>query len=508
MVEVRLEEDILVIADGAGPVGMAGIYGGQRTAISEASDALLLEVAWFDPVRIAGRGRRHGIQTDAGQRYERGVDPEGQLRALERATAVLLEIAGGQAGPVQHAVLSEELPRRKAVPLRAARLQRLLGAAIEPARIEATLKALGMQVQPTASGAGAWQVTPPSWRFDIAIEADLIEELARSIGLDALPEATPRGPRRIEPLPETRLDERAVLELLVARGFHEAITFGFTDPALQQQLFGAQPVVALQNPIAANLAVMRSSLWPGLLQAARENLRRQRERVRLFEIASSFAPGAPGEAPHESRRIAGIVLGSRLPEQWGADRAEIDYFDLRGDLQALLALGGPGGRLAFEPGAEGPGCLHPGRSARVLCGGQAIGVLGELHPEQVRALDLTYAPLLFDLDYEAVARIEPVQFHALSAFPQIRRDLSFTVPVAVPFGRIAERVNVVAATRLKELRLFDIYQGKGVETGRKSIALGLIFQDISRTLTDADADEAVTAVRDDLSAKLDARIRD
>ena len=202
------------------------------------------------------------------------------------------------------------------------------------------------------------------------------------------------------------------------------------------------------------------------------------------------------------------MLGSRLPEQWGADRTDADYFDLRADLQALLALGGPGARLGFEPGTAVPACLHPGRSAQVLCGGQGIGVLGELHPEQVRALDLTYAPLLFDLDYDAVARVEPVQFRAVSAFPQIRRDLSFTVPVGVPFGQIAERVNVAAATRLQELRLFDIYQGKGVETGRKSIALGLIFQDITRTLTDADADEAVAAVRASLSAHLDARIRD
>lgn len=504
--EIRLESDILVIADDAGPIGMAGIFGGQRTAISEASESLLLEAAWFDPTRIAGRGRRHGIQTDASQRFERGVDPEGPLRALERATALILEIAGGQAGPAQMQVLEAELPRRPAVPLRAARVAQVLGTAIDPHHIEATLRALGLHVQ--ASGGRSWQVTPPSWRFDLAIEADLIEELARSIGLDALPEAEPRGRIRIAPLSESRLDERTILELLVARGFHEAITFGFTDPQLQQQLFGTRPGVVLQNPIAANLAVMRSSLWPGLIMAARENLRRQGERVRLFEVASQFAPGAAGDPPLESRRIAGIAMGSRLPEQWGADRADVDYFDLKGDLQALLALGGQGALLRFEPVEGLPDCLHPGRSARLLLAGQAIGVLGELHPEQVRALDLTYAPLLFDLDYDAVARVEPIHFRAVSQFPHIRRDISFTVPVSVPFGRIAERVNVAAQSRLHELRLFDIYQGQGVETGRKSVALGLIFQDLSRTLTDADADEAVAVVRAELAANLDARIRD
>jgi phenylalanyl-tRNA synthetase beta chain len=506
--QIILESDVLVIADAAGPVGMAGLYGGQRTAIGEASTDVLLEAAWFDPAQIAGRGRRHGIQTDAGQRFERGVDPEGLVRALERATALILAIAGGQAGPTRLQTLADELPERAAVPLRAARVQRLLGTSLPDERISSVLGALGMQVRPLAGVAGSWQVKPPSWRFDIAIEADLIEELARSVGLDALPEQPARGRLRIAPLSELQLDERSILELLAARGFHEAITFGFTDPQLQTQLFGAQPTVTLQNPIAANLAVMRSSLWPGLLLAARENLRRQRERVRLFEVASCFSPGTAGAAPRESRHIAGVVLGSRWPEQWGSDRAEADYYDLKGDLQALLALGGQGAALSFEAGEGVPPCLHPGRSARVLCDGQAIGVLGELHPQQVRALDLTYPPLLFDLQHEAVARVRPVGFHAYSEFPQIRRDISFTVPVGVPFGRIAERVNVAAATRLHELRLFDIYQGQGVETGRKSIALGLIFQDLSRTLTDADADEAVAAVRAELGANLDARIRD
>jgi phenylalanyl-tRNA synthetase beta chain len=503
--ELVLEPDVLVIADEAGAVGMAGIMGGERSAITDATSDVVLEVAWFDPQRIAGRARRHGMLTDASQRFERGVDPQGHLRALERATALLLEIAGGQAGPVDVQELPAGLPVRAPVLLRAERARALLGTDVPADVLRDKLRGLGLLVED--AGAGQWRVTPPSWRFDIAIEADLIEELARTIGLDALPEAVPRGRIRIAPLPEALIDERVILEQLVARGYHEAITFGFTDPALQQLLLGDAPAVALVNPIAANLAVLRRSLWPGLLQAARENLRRQRDRVRLFEVATCFEPRSGGGAPVEQKRIAAIVVGSRYPEQWGSDRAEADYYDLRADVQALMALGGQGTSLGFEPG-ETPACLHPGRCARVLRDGQAVGVLGELHPEQVRALDLTYAPLLFELDYAAVASARPVQFRPLSAFPQIRRDLSFTVPAGVAFGRIAERVNVAAASRLRELRLFDIYQGQGVETGRKSVALGLIFQDLNRTLTDADADEAVSAVRAELGASLDARIRD
>ena len=503
--ERTLEPDVLVIADEAGAVGMAGIMGGERSAISEATSDVVLEVAWFDPQRIAGRARRHGLLTDASQRNERGVDPAIQERALERATALILGIAGGDAGPADLQELPGELPVRAPVALQAARARQLLGADVAPEALRARLSALGMAV--ADDGPGQWRVTPPSWRFDVAIEADLVEELARTIGLDALPEEAPRARIRIAPLPESVVDERVILEQLVARGYHEAITFGFTDPVLQQQLLGSGPAVALVNPIAANLAVMRRSLWPGLLQAARENLRRQRDRVRLFEVATCFEPASGGGRPVESRRVAGLVLGSRYPEQWGADRSAADYYDLRADVQALLALGGPGADVRFEPG-ETAACLHPGRSARVLREGQMLGMLGELHPEQVRALDLTVAPLLFDLDYAAVASARAVQFRALSAFPQIRRDLSFTVPTGVAFGQIADRVNVAAASLLRELRLFDIYQGQGVETGRKSVALGLIFQDLNRTLTDADADEAVSAVRAELGASLDARIRD
>ena len=503
--DLALDTDVLVIADGQGAVGMAGVMGGERSAISESTCDVFLEVAWFDPQVIAGRARRHGLQTDASQRYERGVDPALQERALQRATDLICALAGGSAGPADLQELPQELPRRAAVGLRATKIERLLGATVPPADVAARLGSLGMSV--TAQGTGAWQVTPPSWRFDISIEADLIEELARLGGLDAIAEQAPRGARRLGSVSEQRVDQTQVLNLLAARGYQEAINFGFTDPAWQRRLLGDAPGIALRNPIAANLGVMRASLWPGLLNGALENQRRQQGRVRLFEMATCFARGAGGRIV-ETQKVAGLALGPRLPEQWGSARSAEDFYDLKGDVSALLALGGRGALHGFEVAAAPPPCLHPGRSAQIVHDGRVIGHLGEMHPALVRESDFTYAPMLFELDCDAVLAAQPARYRAISAFPQIRRDISFTVPVAETFGRIADRVSVAASTRLHELRVFDLYQGQGVESGRKSMALGLILQDLSRTLTDTEADEVVARVCAELRASLDARIRE
>jgi len=502
--EVALQPDVLVVADEAGPVGMAGIMGGARSAITAATTDVLIEVAWFDPAAIAGRARRFGLLTDASQRFERGVDPAGQERALARITALICALAGGTAGPASLAELRAELPPRPAVLLRPAQVTRLLGVSIPASAVQQRLAALGMTV--AAEQAGGWRVTPPSWRFDVAIEADLIEELARTGGLDAIAESAPQGLRNLAGSSEAQSAERSVLRQMAARGYSEAITFGFTDPDLQRTVCGPLEPIRLRNPIASNLAQLRASLWPGLLLAARENLRRQRERVRLFEIATRFRRRPDGTIA-EQKMIAGIIAGSRLPEQWGAGREPADFYDLKSDVSALLALSGRAGTDHFDPGASVPS-LHPGRSAQIVRDGSVIGQIGALHPGVVAELDFTYAPLLFEIDYGALTRNAPIHFAPVSSFPQIRRDLSFTVAVDEPFSRIAERVSVAATTRLHELRVFDIYQGEGVESGRKSVALGLILQDLSRTLTDSDADEVVAAVCAELRSSLDARIRE
>jgi phenylalanyl-tRNA synthetase beta chain len=499
--ELELESDVLVIADDSSAVGLAGVMGGARTAISTQTRDIALEAAWFKPEVIAGRARRYGLQTDASQRFERGVDWRGQERALGLATQLIVQMLGGTAGPLCKAELPDELPPVSTVELRSHRLQRLLGASVPGTQVEQRLRALGMTVR--AQG-GDWQVQPPSWRFDVAIEADLIEEVVRLGGLDTIEEQA--APMRIVPraLQSNQVDEQVVMRTLAARGFQEIITFGFVDPALQRLLFGEQPAIELANPIAADLAVMRSSLWPGLISVARENLRRQQPRVRLFEIATRFL--LEGARHREQKMLAGLVLGSRLPEQWGTVATPVDFFDLKGELQNLLALGGVGTECAFEPLSMG--CLYPGRSARIVRQGIELGVIGELHPALVRSLDLTYAPIVFEVDFDGAFRANLAQFREVSRFPQIRRDISFTLPADVAFARLRERVSVAAGSLLKKLSAFDIYQGDGVESGRKSIALGLILQDLNRTLTDEDADRVVKSVLDDLQSNLDARIRE
>ncbi|MEZ5488469.1 MAG: phenylalanine--tRNA ligase subunit beta [Steroidobacteraceae bacterium] len=498
---VELASDMLVIADAAGPVGLAGIMGGARSAVQDTTTRVFLEAAYFAPQAIAGRARRLGLSTDASQRFERGVDPRIGQRAMERATELLVAIAGGEPGPI---VVTEEaglLPVRTAVPLRRERLQRLLGTLPDDGVIERLLQGLGMTVVRDEQG---FTVTPPSHRFDIAIEPDLIEEVARLIGYDTIPEAAPTRTQNLRPRSETAIDEQRVLDALAARGYHEIVSFAFVDPALQQRLYPQLEGATLANPIASDLAVMRLSLWPGLLRAIRENQHRQQDRLRICEHGVVFQPGTDGV--REVTMLAAAFTGPRLPEQWGAARETTDFYDLKGDLEAVLASTGRAAAFSFI--ASTHPCLHPGRTARVLRDGQPVGWLGELHPELVAALDLTYAPQLFELEYNIALRVEVPAYTEVSRFPRVRRDLALLVDEALPFSAIRERVTSVAAGLLKGLRVFDEYRGTGIEPGRKSIALGLIFQDNSRTLTDEDIARVMAAIRDDLSASVKARIRE
>lgn len=507
---VALQEDVLVIADDAGPVGMAGVMGGLRSAVTPGTANVVLEVAFFAPAAIAGRGRRVGLTTDASQRFERGVDFSGAQRAMARATSLLLAHCGGSAAPVQVNESAALLPKRAAVTLRRAQLARLLGTDIADAQVATVLAALQMDVKPTADG---WSVTPPAHRFDIAIEADLAEEVARIVGYGQIPEQAARLPHHFRSMPEGEPLEWRVADALAARGWFEAINFAFVDPAMQGALFPGVPAATLANPIASDLAVMRVSLWSGLLKSARENLRRQAECVKLFEIGAVFVSDATAaDAAHaipgaiERPSIAGVAAGLRAPEQWGAQKANVDFFDVRADVEALLAASGSGAEFSFQ--AEVLSCLHPGRSARVLRDGRPVGWIGELHPELVRQFDLTYAPVLFELDLTAALLIQNAAFSEVSKFPAVRRDLALVVDEQVSFAAIHERVTLTASTLLKSARVFDVYRGAGVENGRKSVAISLIFQDDSRTLTDADTDQLVAAVRADLSATLNAKLRE
>jgi len=507
---VEVQPDVLLIADSSGPVGIAGIMGGQRTAVSAETTDIFFEAAFFVPDAVLGRSMRWGLTTDASQRFERGVDPSHQERGIERATELLLAIAGGNAGPIVVCRSDEHLPARAPVILRRKQLARLLGVTFDDARVHSSLEGLGMHVEPTEEG---WRVVPPPHRFDIAIEADLIEEVARIIGYQAIPEADAEVPQRFGSLPSARPLERDLLETLALRGYQEAITYAFVDPQLQARLFPDAAAIALANPIASDLSVMRVSLWPGLIKGALENQRRQQDRIRLIEHGARFLPAEAATdasaATLEVDSLAGIACGHRLPEQWGLPREmreRADFFDVKGDVEALLAATGAAAEFRFEPRALP--CLHPGRAARVLRQGRPVGWLGELHPSLVKALEFTYPPVLFELDIETALAIERPAYREVSRFPQVRRDLAVVVDESVTLSSLTERVTFTASSLLRDLRVFDVYRGPGVEAGRKSVALGLIFQDISRTLTEDDVAGLMAAVVADLRVSLNAKIRE
>jgi len=501
---VSAETDVLLITDADGPIGLAGVMGGERTAVMPETTDVFFESAYFAPAAVLGRARRYGLATDASQRFERGVDPTQQARAIERAVALLTPIAGGAVGPIEVTESAAALPQRAAVTLRAKQLKRLLGVALPPERVLGTLERLAMRV---TAGDEGWQVTPPAYRFDIGIEADVIEEVARIAGFAAIPETDAQAPQRFRPLPAEKPSEGAMLQALAARGYAEAITYAFVDPTLQGELFPDRVSLALANPIASDMSVMRVSLWPGLLRAALENQHRQADRIRLFEHGTRFEIDS-GET-REIDTLAGIALGARLPEQWGVPkelRGPADFYDIKGDIAALLAMTGESESFTFQV-ASLP-ALHPGRTARVLRRNQPVGWLGELHPNLVRSMDFTYAPVLFELDVDTAFAVGRLIYQEVSRFPQVRRDLAVVIDEEVTLSSLAERVTLAASSLLRDLRVFDVYRGPGLEPGRKSVALGLIFQDISRTLMDEDVERLMASVVADLRENLNARIRE
>jgi len=498
---VALQPDVLVIADAEAAVGIAGVMGGEKSGIADDTCDVFLEVAFFPPHAVAGRARRFGMHTDASQRFERGVDPRLQERAMERATQLMLEIAGGEAGPL---VVTEDgacLPERSGILLDLSRMSRLLGVQVPRAEVESILRRLGMQVAGTGD---RLSVIPPSHRFDLSIPEDLVEEVARLHGYDAIPATDALMPQRPAEASEASIRRERVMALLADRGYQEAVTYSFVSQELQESFEPGEPVLALANPISADLAVMRRSLWPGLCLALGENVRRQQDRVRLFEIGTRFEQCPEGLV--ESLSLAGVAWGAHAPEQWGVVSRPVDFHDAKADVEALFSLGGPLARVKFLPDSRPS--LHPGRAARISIGERTVGWIGEMHPELSRKLEFKTPPILFELDYSSSFMSEVPVFNEISRFPSVRRDLAVVVDETVTLDQVRESVSVSAGSALKELRVFDVYRGAGIEPGRKSVALGLILQETSRTLTDADADAVVAAVVARLKTDQDATIRD
>lgn len=501
--EAKLDDGFLVITDADRVVGLAGIMGGNDTKVGEATRNVLLEAAHFAPAAIIGRSRKLGLHTDAAHRFERGVDPELPRIAIECATRLILDIAGGKPGPVQEAVLAQHLPQPQPVMLRRARLARVLGTQVADAEVARILSALGLAVQAVADG---WQVTPPARRFDLAIEEDLIEEIARIHGYDAIPATLPGGSTRLIAPSESRSSEHDLRRQLVARDYLEAINFAFVDADLLKTWQLDAGGVALANPLSAELGVMRTRLLPGLTAALARNVARQQPRVRLFELGRTFA--ASEDAPQETRRVAAVACGKATAEQWGVAERALDFHDLKGDLDSLAALSG----AVLEYRASTQPFAHPGRSAdvyRIDEAGEAacIGWIGQLHPRLQQALGLDVDVYGFELALDALLARPLPRAKALSKYPSVRRDLAFVVPEAVTWAAMKATAETAAGPILRELRLFDRYAGKGIESGFKSLAIGLILQDESRTLEDRDVDAVVAAVVAALDKEHSAAIR-
>lgn len=497
--QITLDPEVLVIADQSKVIAMAGIMGGLQSAVGPLTTDVFLESAFFSPAAIAGRARRFGLHTDAGHRYERGVDYNLPACAMDRATALLLEIAGGQPGPVT--VCEAQLPATITVRLRRQRISRVLGVEISDADVESILARLG--IQKTAMDGEGWHFQIPSWRFDLSIEADLIEELARVWGYDNLPVTTPAARLPLHSKPESHISVRQVKQRLASLGYQEVITYSFVDADLEAAVGEPTTPVSLANPISQDMAVMRTNLWSGLLRALKYNQNRQMTRLKMFEAGLTFIN--KNNVLRQDIKVGYMMWGAKNSEQWCGSNDQFDFYDLKGDIQSLLGL-----TLAadeFEFIADVHKALQPGQTARVLRGGQSVGWVGALHPSLHQALDIPGKVFLAELDYAALqpARIPLVE--DLSRFPSVRRDLALVVANDITAASLLQELRNSAGPDLKELTLFDVYQGQNIETGKKSLALGLTFQHASRTLADADINPIIDSCIKALEAKFNAELR-
>ena len=502
--QIALAEGSLLITDDSGPIGLAGIMGGASTAVSDSTQDIYLEAAFFAPIAIAGRARGYGLHTDAGHRFERGVDYNGQVTAIERATQLIASIAGGVAGPVVDTVNEAELPSVNRVRLRAARVERVLGMAIDAADIENILKRLEFIFEADQSSDGAaWWVDSPSHRFDITIEADLIEEISRIIGYDALPVTRPVAKVAMIPQSERVKTLGVLKQSLVSRGYAEAITYSFVDSGLQSLLAPMDQAVALKNPLSSEMNVMRASLLPGLLSAVAHNQNRQQLDIRLFEVGMVFLNNEKAmtlDNIHQHQKIAMVITGRRFPERWSHEGHNVDFFDLKGDLQGLI-----GDRLMFDAAAI-PG-LQAGQSAMLSVAGQTIGFMGLLEPGSTKAFQLKAPVFVAELDLAlAQARLVPDVLE-ISKYPEVRRDIAILVARNVSAQALRQDIEASAGIGLINLKLFDVYMGEGIDPDKKSVGLGLTFQHPSRTLTDDEVNTAMAEVVSSLSRRFEAELR-
>ena len=498
--EIECRDDTLLIADHEKPLAVAGIMGGLDSSVQSETLNVFFEAAFFTPIDIAGKARSYGMHTDSSHRFERGVDSQLQLRATQRATELLIEIAGGEAGPIIDCSDDNHLPEQAEVILRYDRISRLLGIKVDRKEVVKMLEGLGMKVVENESG---WLVKPPSYRFDINIEADLIEEVGRMVGYNNIPGTREAAHIRVESFSETRINLNQIRDVLVEQGFHEAVTYSFVSPEMQAILDPGQETLPLSNPISSDMAVMRTRLLPGLVQALQHNVNRQQSRVRLFESGLCFVPDDQGltQRPH----IAAVITGNSLEEGWHSKPSSVDFFDIKGNLESILHLS-DGSRYQFTR-SENP-ILHPGQGADILVDGEIIGFVGALHPSVMAKLQLNQPVFVFEVDLKSILRAPLAEFSELSKYPSIRRDISLSVDTDISVQALIDCIYAIKSDILQEVFVFDVYTGKEVRNSRKSVALGLILQDFSRTLVDEDVEKLVVKVLAQLKNQYNAVLRE
>ncbi len=499
--DTQLDTETLVIADQSGPLALAGIMGGESSGVSRKTVNIFLESAHFNPLHIAGKARQYALHTDASHRFERGVDPELPVRAIERVSELLLAITGGQPGPV---VVTEDcaaLPDTHRILLRKARLTQQLRLALDEDYVTGILNRLGIKIeQVTEEG---WYCLSPSWRFDLAIEADLVEEVARIYGYDRLPVAMPNIPMQASLQKETATPLTKVKQLMVDRDYFEAITYSFVDEELQQIVDPAGLFVRVSNPISTDMNVMRSSLITGLLLALKHNVNRQQSRLRLFETGQRFITG---DTLTYQEAIAGIITGARHREGWSNPNDSVDFFDIKGDVEALLSLTGMAQHVSFR--SEEHPALQPGQSTIILDSNfKTIGYVGKLHPNIEKYLGLNQNIFVFELDLDGICGSALPKFSEITRFPSSTRDISILVDQKISFAELEAVIEKSNAAYLTNLKVFDVYEGKHIENNRKSVALSLTFQDNSRTLSDEEVNSAVDTVVTALQAECSAQLR-